>query len=44
MLLRGGSQELVHLADASNLVARGVNSEDEDKDDRKEHCSVSAVL
>ena len=38
-----GREKFVHLADASDLVARGVDGEDEDKDDREEHGSVGAV-
>jgi hypothetical protein len=34
----------VHLPDTSNLITRGVDGEDEHKDDRKEHGSVRAVL
>lgn len=43
-LLCSCRQECVHLADASNLVARGVDSEDEDKDDREEYGGMGAVL
>ena len=42
-LRRSGSQKFVHLADASDLVTRGVDGEDEDKDDREEDSSVGAV-
>ena len=43
-LLGSGRQEFVHFTDTSNLVARGVDGEDEDENDRKEHGGVSAVL
>ena len=43
-LSRSGGQKFVHLADASNLVTRGVDGEDKDKDDREEHGSVGAVV
>ena len=41
---RSERQKFVHLANASNFVTRGVDSEDEDKDDRKEHSSVGAAF
>ena len=34
----------MHLPDAPNLITRGVDGEDEDKDDRKEHRSVGTVF
>lgn len=40
----GGRQKFVHLSNAPNLITRGVDGEDEDKDDCKEHCSVGAVF
>lgn len=43
-LLRGSRQEFVHLTNTPNLVTRGVDGEDEDKDDRKEDGGVSAAL
>jgi hypothetical protein len=43
-LLRRGRQEFMHLTDTSNLITRGVDGKDEDKDDREEHGSVGAVL
>ena len=42
--LCSGRQEFVHLTDAPDLVARGVDGEDEDEDNREEHGSVGAVL
>ena len=44
VLSRSGGQKFVHLANASNLVTRGVDGEDEDKDDREEDGSVGAVV
>ena len=40
---RSGRQKLMHLSDASDLIARGVDGEDEDKDDREKHGSVGTV-
>jgi len=42
-LCRSNRQKFVHLADASNLFTRGVDGEDEDKDDREEHSGVGTV-
>jgi hypothetical protein len=43
-LLRSGSQQFVHLADASDLFTRGIDGEDEHKNDREEHGSVGTVF
>ena len=41
---RSDCQKFVHLADASNFFTRGVDGEQEDKDDHEEHGSVGAVF
>jgi hypothetical protein len=41
---RSDRQKFVHLSDASNFFTCGVDGEDEDKDDREEHGSVSAAF
>jgi hypothetical protein len=43
-LRRSGRQKFVHLADASNLITRGVDGEDEDKDNREKDRRVGAVF
>ena len=34
----------MHLANASDFITRGIDGEDEDEDDRKEHSSVGTVV